>query len=173
MEPRVHHNREDLTGEHWFGDAGQALFAVAFVAVWILDTSVLHWTTMLDQYVPDWVQTILAAILLASAAILALASLRTVFGEVRDPPVVIRTGLFAYLRHPVYFSEVLFYVGLLVFRLSLAAAIVAVGAIVFLRMLCRYEERLLVDRFGDEYREYMGEVPMWIPRIRRRGNRKS
>jgi protein-S-isoprenylcysteine O-methyltransferase Ste14 len=47
--------------------------------------------------------------------------------------------------------------------LSLAAMLVLVFGIVFLYYISRYEERLLLERFGDEYAQYMREVPMWIP----------
>ena len=102
---------------------------------------------------------------------LARASLKTVFDEVREPPVVIRTGLYARMRHPMYFSEILLYAGLLALSLSLAAAAIWVAAIVFLTFLCRHEERLLIERFGADYRTYMREVPMWVPRPWKRAGR--
>jgi protein-S-isoprenylcysteine O-methyltransferase Ste14 len=44
------------------------------------------------------------------------------------------------------------------------AAVVWAVAIVFLHAISRYEERLLLARFGEAYEAYMREVPMWIPR---------
>ena len=38
----------------------------------------------------------------------------------------------------------------------------------FLYYLSRYEEKLLLKRFGDGYRTYMREVGMWTPRLRRK-----
>ena len=67
----------------------------------------------------------------------------------------------------MYFAEVLLYAGLLVMSTSLAATALWVGAIVFLTYLCRHEERLLLERFGDDYRTYMQEVGMWFPRLRK------
>ena len=52
--------------------------------------------------------------------------------------------------------------------ISLAAFVVLLMAIVFLHYISRYEERLLLARFGEEYRKYMQEVPMWFPRLRKR-----
>ena len=163
-----HQGREDLTGEHRLGDAGQAAFAVLFAVVYIVDSFFLRWTTFLNEIVPLWVQLVIGIPLLIAAGYLALVSMKPVFEEVRDPPVVIRTGLYAWMRHPMYLSEVLLYVGLLALSLSLAAAAVWLLAIVFLFALCRYEEKLLIERFGDDYRAYMREVPMWLPRPWRR-----
>lgn len=162
------HDRDDLTGEARGSHAVQLGAAAAFLVVWIADSFLLKWTTFLDDAIPAGIQLLVGVPLLVLAGYLAVASMNTVFGEQRDPPSVIRTGLFAHMRHPMYFAQVLVYVGLAVLSASLAAAVVAGGAAVALSRLCRHEERLLVERFGDEYRRYMSEVPMWIPRLRRR-----
>jgi protein-S-isoprenylcysteine O-methyltransferase Ste14 len=54
------------------------------------------------------------------------------------------------------------------FSLSLAAAVVWIISIGFLYGISRYEERLLLERFGEEYKQYMREVPMLIPRLWKR-----
>jgi protein-S-isoprenylcysteine O-methyltransferase Ste14 len=53
-------------------------------------------------------------------------------------------------------------------NMSLAAGTVWVGATAFLYFLSRYEERLLLKRFGEDYGTYMRDVGMWIPRLRRK-----
>ena len=47
--------------------------------------------------------------------------------------------------HPIYFSEVLLYLGFLMLSLSLAAAVVWCIAVVFLHYISRWEEKLLLD----------------------------
>jgi protein-S-isoprenylcysteine O-methyltransferase Ste14 len=94
--------------------------------------------------------------------------LRIVFGEVRQTPSVIRKGVFGVVRHPIYLSEVLLYLGLFLLNMSLAAAAILLGAAAFLYYLSRYEERLLLKRFGDDYRSYARDVGMWLPRLGRR-----
>jgi protein-S-isoprenylcysteine O-methyltransferase Ste14 len=161
--------RNDLTGEHRLGDAGQLVLAIVFGAVWAVDSFVLGWTTFLNEIVPGWLRTSVGLIFVAVAGVLAFTSIRDVFGVKRDPPSVIRTGLYGIVRHPMYLSEVVLYLGLLFLSISLAAFVVWIAVIVFLRFLCVHEEKLLIDRFGDDYRDYMRVVPMWIPRTRRRG----
>lgn len=53
-------------------------------------------------------------------------------------------------------------------QIVLAAAVVWVIAIGFLHYISRYEERLFLSRFGEDYEKYMREVPMWFPRLRKR-----
>jgi len=47
--------------------------------------------------------------------------------------------------------------------MSLAAAGVWIAVCVFLHVMSRHEERKLTERFGDAYRQYRTDVPMWIP----------
>ena len=161
------HGRDDLAGEHAVGDAGQVVLAVLFAVTWIPDTFFLKYTTFLNEYVPVAVRTPLGAVLLLTSVYLARTGMAIVFGEERDGPGVIRKGVFGVVRHPIYLSELLLYLGLLMLSISLAAAVVWVIAIVFLYYISRYEERLLLARFGEEYAQYMRDVPMWIPRLRR------
>ena len=159
--------RDDLTGEHAVGDAGQIILACLFAATWIVDTFFLSYTTFLNHYVPQGVRIPCGVVMLVLSYILVRKGLSIVFGEKRETPGVIRKSVFGVVRHPVYLSEILLYLGLLMLSISLAAAVVWVIAIGFLHYISRYEERLLLARFGEEYERYMREVPMWIPRIRK------
>ena len=165
---RAQQQRDDLTGEHALGDAGQIVLALLFAAIWIADTFFFKYTTFLNQYVPLGVRILSGAALLVLSGYLAKTSLSIVFGEERETPGVIRKSVFGVVRHPVYLSEILLYLGLLMLSISLAAAVVWVIAIGFLHYISRYEERMLLVRFGEDYENYMREVPIWFPRIRKR-----
>lgn len=159
-----HTHREGLTGEHRLGDIGQLLLAILFFVVWLLDSFALEYTTFLNEVVPLWVRLPLAILSLALAAYLARTGLSIVFADRDAPPGVIREGVFSWVRHPIYLGEILLYFGCLMLSISLAAAAVWMLAIVFLHAISRYEERLLVARFGEAYTQYMRDVAMWIPR---------
>ena len=160
--------RDDLTGEHTVSDAGQIILACLFAAMWIPDTFFLKYTTVLNSDVPPGIRITLGVVLLVISGYLAKTGLSIVFGEKREKPAVIRKSVFNVVRHPVYLSEILLYLGLLMLSISLAALFVWLIAIVFLHYISRYEERLLLARFGEEYSTYMQEVPMWIPRLWKR-----
>ena len=77
---------------------------------------------------------------------------------------VMRHGLYGVMRHPRYFSGALgLAAGVLLANYSgtylLALLLVPMGY-----LLIRVEERELVARFGDDYRNYQREVPRFIPR---------
>jgi protein-S-isoprenylcysteine O-methyltransferase Ste14 len=163
-----HKEQDDLSGEHLIGDAGQLILACLFAAVWVLDTFFLKYTTFLNNYVPFGLRLPFGFVLLIIAGYLANTGLSIVFGEKRDKPMVIRKSVFSIVRHPIYLSEIALYCGLLILSISFTGFFVLLMAMVFLHYISRYEEKLLLARFGQEYRHYIQEVPMWIPRLRKR-----
>lgn len=75
-------------------------------------------------------------------------------------------GVYARVRHPQYTGLFLIVFGEGVVHwptiVSLAAFPVIVAAYT---LLARKEERQMLDKFGDAYREYQRRVPMFIPRF--------
>ncbi|MCX5912663.1 MAG: hypothetical protein NTV04_12110, partial [Deltaproteobacteria bacterium] len=71
IQKKAHKHREDLTGEHPLGDAGQVLLACLFAATWIADTFFLKYTTLLNGYIPLGVRAPLAVLLLVGSGYLA------------------------------------------------------------------------------------------------------
>ena len=161
------HPREDLAGEHKYGDAGQLILAFIFTLTWVCDTFIFELTTFLNQVVPLMIRLPLGFAVLALSAWLARRTTAIVFGEKRETPVVIRKGVYGVVRHPMYLSEVLLYFGFLVLSLSLAAAFIWIIAIFFLHGISKYEEKLCLLAYGEAYERYMSEVPRWIPRFRK------
>jgi protein-S-isoprenylcysteine O-methyltransferase Ste14 len=160
---KQHAGREDLTGEHRLGDAVQLILLVMFLAVWILDSFVLGFSTFLAESVPWFVRLPVGGILLIFTFYLELSGLRTVFGKPQETPHVITGGVFSVVRHPIYLGAILCYAGMICLTFSLASAVLLLVIIAFHRFISRYEEKLLTQRFGDEYREYMNKVPMLFP----------
>ncbi|MFC2156626.1 methyltransferase family protein [Acidobacteriota bacterium] len=164
-QKKAHRHREDLTGEHQAGDAGQVILIIIFLVVWVSDTFILHYTTFLNLVIPALIRIPVGAIVLILAGWLAKKSMGIVFGEPPEQPGVIRKGPFNVVRHPVYLAEILLYSGILLMSISLAAVVIWIVAIAFLNFVSRFEEKLLLERFGEDYERYMEEVPMWIPRF--------
>ncbi len=160
--------RDDLTGEHAVGDAGQVILVCLFAGTWILDTFFLKYTTSLNQFIPLVARISLGLVILILSGYLARTSLSIVFGETRETPCVIRKGVFNVVRHPMYLSEILLYLGFLVMSISIVALFVWIIAILFLYIISQHEEKLLVARFGKDYEQYMREVPMLIPWFRKK-----
>ena len=163
----AHRNRDNLAGEHYTGDIGQLTLFILFMGVWLSDMF-LEYSSFLNEYVPVAVKLPIGIILLVASGYLAKTGLSIVFGKKVQSQGVIRKGVFNFVRHPIYLSEIILYLGLLVLHTSLVAVFIWIIAILFLHYISRYEEKLLLAKYGNEYEQYMREVPMWFPRLYRK-----
>ncbi len=162
-QPKQHAGREDLTGEHKLGDTVQLILLLIFLAVWVLDSFVLGFSTFLAESVPWFIRYPAGIILLIFTFFLERSGLGTVFGKPQETPHVITGGVFSVVRHPIYLGAILGYAGMICMTLSLASAAILIVIVAFYVYISRYEEKLLTRRFGNEYREYMKKVPMLCP----------
>ena len=160
-------DREDLVGEHPLGDMGQIVLLLVFLVVWAADAFFFHYSTFSTIHFPVYMRGLAGLTVLCVSGWLARNGLKIVFGEKRERPCVIRKGVFGLVRHPIYLSAILLYLGLLILSLSLIAAIIWLVTIAFYYYISRHEEKLLVAKFGQDYAVYMREVPMLIPRLLR------
>lgn len=163
---RRHENREDLVGEHPFGDAGQLIFLIVFLALWALDSFVFRFSTFLAGYVPLIIRLVPAGLLLVVSFYLAKKSMRMVFTEKRDSPQVIKKEIYSYIRHPMYLAMILIYAGLTLAALSLLSLALSIFIYIFYNFIAVHEEKLLENKLGQDYREYKNKVPRWLPRLR-------
>jgi len=85
--------------------------------------------------------------------------------SVRD--TLVRHGLYAYMRHPIYGGMFLAFAGLALLRPTVAVMLACALGIVWLLVQARLEELDLVQRL-PVYRQYMHEVPRFIPCLRTR-----
>ncbi len=77
-------------------------------------------------------------------------------------------GIYQRIRHPQYFALFLIAIGMLIqWPTIITLAMWPVLAVMYYR-LARREEGEMETRFGDRYREYKRQVPMFIPLIRQR-----
>ena len=105
-------------------------------------------------------------VLLDSFARFAIQGLGTP-APVAPPQHLVVTGLYRYVRNPMYVAVLLltFGQGLLFGNVRLLEYGIAVWLAFFLFVLL-YEEPTLHSKFGDEYQVFCANVPRWIPRLR-------
>jgi len=79
--------------------------------------------------------------------------------------VLVKTGLYKYIRHPLYAS--LFFLGTGVMMKDPGYLQIITGSVNLLAVYftARIEEKEMLTRFGDSYLEYMKETKMFIPFI--------
>ncbi|MBW1803713.1 MAG: isoprenylcysteine carboxylmethyltransferase family protein [Deltaproteobacteria bacterium] len=162
-----HDRREDLCEEHPYGDAGQIVAFVLFLVVWSLDSFLFHFSTMLSDHIPLVIRLVLAALGFVLAGYIAFTVHRILFDEHRDPPSVINTGAFSMVRHPLYLSVLLLYIGFLFTTLSIASVLLFLGIFIFYDVIAIFEEKKLEEKFGEKYIRYKEKTPRWIPGFKR------
>lgn len=84
--------------------------------------------------------------------------------ETREQHKLVTDGLYAYVRHPMYSSFILSAVAQLLLLQNLIAGpigLIAIGILFFLRV--PREEQVMIETFGEEYRNYMGRTARIIP----------
>jgi protein-S-isoprenylcysteine O-methyltransferase Ste14 len=99
-------------------------------------------------------------------AIRALGKFFTVDLTFQKEQSLIKEGLYKHIRHPAYAGSLLSFLGLgLALNNWLSTLIVFIP--VFLSMLyrIRLEEKMLLEKTGAEYREYMQHTRRLIPKI--------
>lgn len=81
---------------------------------------------------------------------------------------LITSGPFSVVRHPSYWAHTMIITGTF-----LITGVIAVGIIVLIDLMITYfittelEDRELIERFGNQYREYQKKVPKFFPKPRR------
>jgi protein-S-isoprenylcysteine O-methyltransferase Ste14 len=155
-------------GEHPYGDLGQLILLILFLLVWVLDSFVLHFSTFPATSIPLALRLLTAGLLLA-AALLLMGFGHTVISHGRHgqlPAALFTTGVFRYVRHPLYLGCLLVYLALAVATASLASLALLAVIVPFYNFLATYEEDLLEKMFGDSYRTYKQQTGKWLPKLR-------
>jgi protein-S-isoprenylcysteine O-methyltransferase Ste14 len=156
-----------------FGWRESGLLALAFVGLWIIPLvyALTGFPAALDRPLIPAV-AILGVIALCGALFLFYRSHAdlgrnwSISLQIRNEHRLVTTGIYRLVRHPMYSSFFLLAVAQL---LSLpnwfagAAGLVGVGILYAFRV--RQEERMMVERFGADYQQYMTHTARLIPWI--------
>ena len=76
---------------------------------------------------------------------------------------IIKTGIFAYTRNPIYLSFIIFLLSMFFVFENVMYFLSAVAMAVWLHnYVIKEEEKFLIDKFPDEFDRYMATVKRWI-----------
>jgi protein-S-isoprenylcysteine O-methyltransferase Ste14 len=86
--------------------------------------------------------------------------------RIRDDHTLVTTGPYHWVRHPMYSVFVLFFGGCFLLTANwLIGALAAAGLGIVMIFRTPVEERMMIQAFGDVYREYMRRTPRYWPRV--------
>ena len=116
--------------------------------------------------------TVAGAILVVGAYALLLWSFRSwpalfVGHAVLPDQKLVTQGAYGFVRHPVYLAAFLVWLGLgVAFGSAVTLTITLLYVLPAYVLYARSEEAMMLEEFGEAYRQYRRTVPMFIPRPR-------
>jgi protein-S-isoprenylcysteine O-methyltransferase Ste14 len=155
-----------LGSEHPYGDFVQMLMVALFFAIWSLDSIIFNFSTALARMSPLPLHLLIGGLSIAIGVYLGIQSHKAIFSETHDRLKVIASGVYSWVRHPMYLAVLLFTLGFF-FSLSLLSLGIWIAFFFLYDTMATYEEEDLVRLLGHEYTAYQNQVPKWLPRIRR------
>lgn len=78
---------------------------------------------------------------------------------------LVKDGLYKHVRHPLYFGEILRNLGFVVILSSIYGTVLVMVSSIFLLFRIEIEEKMLIDVFGEEYKEYKRKTKRLIPHL--------
>jgi protein-S-isoprenylcysteine O-methyltransferase Ste14 len=90
---------------------------------------------------------------------------RTTGGGVGGTYLVV-SGPFAHVRNPLYFGNIIIYIGIGVMSMALYPYLLIIAAMFFYFQyftIIREEESFLRNKFSEQFTDYFNKVPRWMP----------
>jgi len=108
---------------------------------------------------------LLLSIYFAAAGFILLKKIGKPDANFENTSVLVKVGLYKYIRHPLYLSLLLVGTGVMMKNPDLMQLLFGATNLIAIWLTATIEEKEMIARFGDEYRQYMKETKMFIPYI--------
>jgi protein-S-isoprenylcysteine O-methyltransferase Ste14 len=169
----------------WFSDRQTTTHAtrlrvVAIGFAWLYLAGVMLYAFFTSSIIflfipfPDWFRFVMGGVAIAGLLFLTWA-LRALgknwapsLSGVRKNTLLVTAGPYQIVRHPIYFGAFIFLAALAFVASNWTILVPTVALLVLLYAQLGDEETLLINRFGEEYREYMKRTPRFMPMLKRR-----
>lgn len=165
MKKKHKHKHGGIGKEFPHTDQLNIILAIAFLLIWFLDTFIFQFSIWLATFIPLLIRIIIFASLLILSFILMNSSHKILFGGNNEATSLIKNGVFARVRHPLYLSMLLVYLAFALVSMSLICITFWILMFILYDRMASYEEKDLEKIFSEEYAEYKKRVGKWIPRL--------
>ncbi len=143
----------------WISLAMRATYAAA-LALLVSGFLLAGRVTLLNAF---GVPLLVLGILLHTRAVNELGKHWSPHVAIQPRHVLVTTGLYGVVRHPIYLAAFLFYAGLAVWMASPLSVFALALVAAYLLVRIRVEERALKQKFGKTYDAYAVRVPALVP----------
>lgn len=165
----ISENRGCLGSEHPLCDKIQLIMVILFFIVWGIDTIsffIFGYSTVIVGLISFPVLILPASVFLCLSLYLVAKSHNAVFSGTDDHPKLLDSGVYAWVRHPMYLGTLLFCLGFFFLSPSLLSLGIWIAFFIIYDKMATYEENDLVKVLGKEYNSYQNRVSKWFPSIR-------
>jgi len=124
-----------------------------------------HFDISIKRFVPNALVNIVSIILIMLGLVFLILSLRAII-KLTKADKLNTNGIYSVCRHPLYTSWIIFIVpGIILMSNSLASFSIPLIMYLIFRLLIKEEENKLLNRYGDQYRDYKSRVGLLFPKI--------
>jgi protein-S-isoprenylcysteine O-methyltransferase Ste14 len=156
--------------EGWLTRATRPLSVLIGIAA-VLYIAAPQWMAWSSLDLPGWMRWLALPLGLAVIAGIGWVhrSLSKNFSgklEIRDDHTLVMSGPYRWVRHPMYTAVITLFVAVFLLTANWfigLGGLLTVGSVILART--PKEEAMLVETFGDAYRDYMRRTPRYIPRV--------
>jgi protein-S-isoprenylcysteine O-methyltransferase Ste14 len=158
--------RHGVGSEHPLCDRIQPIMLILFFVVWGIDSLsffMFGYSTVIFEALAFPVLFIGMLVFLFLSFYLVSRSHKAVLEQVQDPPTLVDSGVYAWVRHPMYLGTLLFCLAFLFISVSLVSIGIWVAFFIFCDRMATYEEKSLIEILGERYIAYQKRVSKWLP----------
>ncbi|MEO9211422.1 MAG: isoprenylcysteine carboxylmethyltransferase family protein [Ginsengibacter sp.] len=135
------------------------LFVVYLFRFPKIDFSVTHWLQLLGVFL------FITGIIMSVASIVTLNKNLSPFPTPKQSAVLIQSGIYKYIRHPIYSGILFFTLGFSMYSENTLRLLIFFALLILFRFKAAYEEKLLQDKFSN-YGAYKNTTGMFLPRMK-------
>lgn len=142
--------------------------------IWLLATNYKYWfeNPFSINQIFSWILLVISGYLVVIGVILIKKigkpktdpNEKTLY-QIEQTTDLIDTGIYKYIRHPLYSSLLFLTWGILLKNITLELLLIAVFSTEFLYLTAVFEEKECAIFFGDKYTEYMKKTKRFIPYV--------
>ncbi len=146
---------------------------VGFIVIWSLFRFLIPPITQfifVNQFWIQWIGVGICITMILGITWVGIHLDRQVSGtlEIKKEHTLVTSGPYKYIRHPMYLVYFIFNLGLFLICLNIILLVIILLGLILTVSRIRIEEEMLIEQFGDEYREYMNHTGRLFPRLRRK-----
>jgi protein-S-isoprenylcysteine O-methyltransferase Ste14 len=156
---------------------GRGMFAVrvvgfAFILALLVLYGIQHlWIQALNFRLPGWLRWVGFVIGLAGLGLwtwtqAALGAMWSAQLQLREQHHLVTTGPYARIRHPLYTAMCIWSTGVALVTANWIFVALAVMVVAGSCIRAPREEQMMIEQFGDEYREYIKRTGKFLPKWR-------